>query len=157
MAAPSASLLQRLQTAQKGGTLGSIVGQQEAAAWGGRDLASASYEDLVGAFGASDLQDPAAPATPAASVDPAAAAPGAVPPTAGVAGGAGGVGGVGGMGGNGGPAMQMLSAPAAPPAGWAATGGGMSAGADGPLGTRQYPQQGQALRQMMARGKGRVY
>lgn len=148
MGAPSASLLQRLQDAQKGGTLGNVVGHEEAAAWGGRDLSTASYEDLVGAFGASDLQDPAA-ATAAAAPVPGAPTP-MTPPAPSMGGVAGDMSGTAP-----GPAMQMLGAPA-PPAGWAATSGGEQASADGPLGTRQYPAQGQALRRMQ-QSKGRVY
>lgn len=152
--APPAALLQRLQEAQRGGTLASIVGREEADAWGGRDLSSASYDDLVSAFGKSDLQDPAEAGTgdgPPMTTPGAPAMPG---------GGAAVPGGGGSMGGDG-PAMQMLaggSGMSAPqgPAGWAAGQAGPTA-TNEPLGTRQYPQQGQALQRMMARGKGRVY
>lgn len=154
--AVSASLLSRLQSAQKSGTLGSIVGHEEAAAWGGKDLSSASYEDLVGAFGASDLQDPSEPGAAA----PALGAPGApAPPPApapmpapmpGPGGGAPGQ--PGGADGGGGSAMARLQQS---PAGWADI---SSMGGDSSMpGPRQYPRQGSALSQMFRQGRGRIY
>jgi len=147
----SASMLQRLQEAQKGGTLGEIVGREEAGAWGNRDLASAGYDELVKAFGASDLMDPTAPSSGSPPPTPTSPETGTSVPSPGMSPG-------GGMTSPGVPsnpsALSMLSgASGNPPAGWMDT-GGMDGG--DPLGTRQFPQQGTALSRM-ARRTGRVY
>jgi hypothetical protein len=163
MASVSPGLLQRLQQAQQGGKLGDIVGHEEAAAWGGRDLSSASYDELVSAFGASDLQDPAmtapggspSPVSTAPSTTPTApGAPGSPPPPTGTASPIGTLG-MGSPGGESGPAMQRLMAEAPTVAGWSdpsLMGGGPSM-----PGARQYPRQGTALSQMMRQGRGRIY